>query len=238
MRKNTLRLFALALTSVMLLSGCGGNTEAEKATPEPTAAAQRVIEAPGFEKQATNAKREANGEKYMHDDEGYYLLADEGYRIKRKTQHGGTCWVFAASSCMESTALVQGREISVDPFEIVNLVYGENKTEGIIPERINPQDYGGKGWHITEALSNGFGDMLLTKAIFCYNGLSIEDIQELIRTNGAVTCGITDDLESRGYYDGYLTQFGPPEDSNHKVVIVGWDDNFPKEYFKRTPSQN
>ncbi len=43
----------------------------------------------------------------------------------------------------------------------------------------------------------------------------------------------------RYFGDGqYLTINDPDDEFDHAVVIVGWDDNFPKEYFVREASQN
>ena len=235
MDKKVLRITAILMTVIMVASGCGQAGEVAETTPEPTEEAFKAIEAPGFEKTVVRAERIKNGERYVHGEEGYYLLADDGLVSRRKAQRGGTCWVHAASTSMESAALMKGKEISVDPYEIVDYVYEEDKTEGIIPEKINKRDYGGWQEAIVETLSNGFGDMLLTSAIDC-NDMSIDEVKEVIKSHGAVANAMSDTNGSRGGFDGYLTQYWPEILNNHEVAIVGWDDHFPKEYFKVTPS--
>ena len=237
MNKKISRITAMLMTVIVVASGCGQAEEVAEATPEPTTEAFKAIEAPGFEKTVVRAERIKSGQTYVHGEEGYYLLADDGLVTRRKAQRGGTCWVHAASTSMESAALMKGKEISVDPYEIVDYVYDEGKTEGIIPEKINKREYGGMQVAIVATLSNGFGDMLLTSAIDCTD-MPIDEVKEVIKTHGAVANAMSDSNGSRGGYDGYLTQYWPEVINNHEVAIVGWDDHFPKEYFNIRPSQD
>ncbi|MBR6228336.1 MAG: hypothetical protein IKQ97_01200 [Eubacterium sp.] len=199
----------------------------------------KSITAPGFERTEITNEHSKNGEIYTHGDEGYYLLAENGAATEFYTEHkehGGTYWACAAATSMESSALVRGEnKITVDPSDVVKAVYDEDKSEGICPEKINIWDYGGKGWPVVEALSNGFGKYYLSAAINC-EGLSKDTVKELIKTCGAMTMGINSVHNGRWFYDGYLTQYDRDNEDDHMVAVVGWDDHFPKEYFKETPS--
>lgn len=232
------RWIATALCLTLCLSGCGSTPAEETASSEPTVEVPKKIEAPGFEKTVQHAERIESGEHYEHGEDGYFLLADQGIKTKLKAQRSGTCWAHAASTSMESNYLMRtGEEIVVDPYEIVNIVYSDDKKEGVFVGKAGKMDIGGNTWFITGSLSNGFGEYFLTKSICC-EGLSIEKVQEAIRGNGALSMGMSDGLNGRGYFDGYLTQYDSDNLNDHSVAAVGWDDHFPREYFKEMPSQD
>ena len=226
-------LIVLTVAGLAVLSaGCGDDR------PEPQTDI-KSIEAPGFERTVITEEHSKNGEIYTHGDDGYYLLVENGAATEFYTEHkehGGTYWACAAATSMESSALVREKErITVDPSDVVEAVYDEDKSEGICPENINIWDYGGKGWPVVEALSNGFGKYYLSAAIDC-KGLSRDTVKELIKTHGAMTMGINSIHNGRWLYDGYLTQYDQDNEDDHMVAVVGWDDHFPKEYFRETPS--
>ena len=223
-----------------VIDGAGATSgSAAEATP-----AFHGIDAPGFERTMENAKREASGEKYVHGEDGYFLLADHGADTELKIQKGlRDSWVYAASTSMESSSLVtKGEKITVDPYVIRDLVYDENRKEGIRPVAVSNKEIGGHGKYIVDTLTNGFGDRLLVTAIDCEH-LSIDRIKDAIRTHGGMTAGMTEAHNGRGFYDGYFTQYDEENKNDHTVTIVGWDDHFPKEIFTKTsfvpmPSQD
>lgn len=220
------------------LTGCGGAAEKGSGDTD-TSDEYGGIDAPGFERTVITADRIKNNETYVHGEEGYYLLAENGGKTEFKVEHkehGGTYWACAAATSMESNALVKNnKKITVEPSDIVKAVYDENKSEGICPEKINIWDYGGKGWSVAETLSNGFGRYYLKSVIDC-KGLPRDTVKELIKKYGAMTMGINSIHNGRWLYDGYLTQYDSDNEDDHMVAVVGWDDHFPKEYFKETPS--
>lgn len=175
---------------------------------------------------------------YVHGDDGYFSLADEGIVTSVKSQLSGTCWVTAAATSLESSYKISyGEDIVVDPIDILKPVLCDEKTEGYLAnEGTDVYDIGGTSWQITETLSNGFGDYILVESQD-YLDTDIDTIKEGIINEGAITIGVND----TGYYryDGYKTLIASKEDgADHSVTLIGFDDNFPKEYFKHEASQN
>ena len=70
------------------------------------------------------------------------------------------------------------------------------------------------------------------------SGLTREQIQEVLRTNGAISISYAD--RSNDYYDiyGYTTLNNHNPDADHSVTLVGWDDDFPAEYFDPPAEEN
>ncbi len=249
------RVGALALA--LLLTACGTATDLEvSSAPADTTKPAGGIDAPGFERTMMNAEREASGEKYVHGEEGYFMLSDEGADLELKMQKGQrTGWVYAASTSMESAAyLKEGKQIKIDPFVILNAVYGDEKEEGYFSESNNNLVVSGHGRYVAATLSNGFcvdtedsnesdsGFRVLTAARNLED-LSPDQIKEAIKTHGAMTMGIKETHNGRGFNDGYFTQYDKNNIDDHIVAIVGWDDCFPKEIFAKThfvetPSQD
>ena len=235
------RMSALAL--VVMLTACGTATESAPVATETTKPAGG-IDAPGFERTMMNAEREASGEKYVHGEDGYFLLADNGAPSELKMQKGArTGWVYAASTSLETSSLLNdGKEIKVDPFDILNRILGEEKEEGFFAEANNNLVVSGHGRYIAAILSDGFDGRVLTAAYNCKD-LDIETIKEAIKKHGAMTMGIKETHNGRGFNDGYFTQYDKNNIGDHIVAIVGWDDHFPKEIFAKThfvetPSQD
>lgn len=235
MKKGMSTLF-LVLAS-FCLAGCGANKDDDlRGTVETSSdITSEVAETPSDE---ITAKFTDNHE-YVHGTDGYYSLVDEGYTTPVKLQYSGTCWATAAASTMESNFLLKfGKEISIDPKSIVNAVYYDDKTSGYFM-KADKYFWGGWSWMIAETLSNGFGDYTL-KYVFDYNGSSIEELQAAIKEYGAVVIDVNDlKTSSFGAFDGYKTQiYTDGDEFDHASLIVGWDDNFPKEYFTTEASRD
>ena len=199
-----------------------------------------VLNLKGCDVVEQNTEVTAKEKSYKHSEEGYFSLIDEGDGTALKTQIGGTCWVNAAATSMESSyKRIRGREITIDPMEILELVQGDNKTEGyFLKDGVDGVELGGWSWQITETLSNGFGEYVLVDAAD-YSTATISEMKDIIKNYGGMHVGVNDISSAKGMYSGYMTMNDPDSDSyDHSVVLVGWDDNFPKTYFRKEASQD
>ena len=170
-----------------------------------------------------------------------YSLVDEGYDTPIKSQRNGTCWVYAPSTSMESTYKKKyGEDISIDYIDLLEAVYSENPTEGyFLKVQEAKGDIGGWVWQVVEKTANGFDKYILEDAS-SYVNTDIKTMKSAIVQYGAMNVAINDANQSKfGYFDNYYTLNDPDsEDFDHAVVLVGWDDDFPKEYFRQEAKQN
>lgn len=176
---------------------------------------------------------------YIHGKEGYYSLFDEGYVTKIKNQEGGTCWLNASSTSMESNYLLtHNKQIEIDPMTLLEKVYLRDKgEEGYhVGNRDTAIELGGWPWIIIGTVANGFDDYFLESA-YVYEDASIDEIKEVIKSRGGIDVSTNDGAKKT--IDNYVTLNDPKSESyDHEVVIIGWDDNFPKDYFYPKASAN
>ncbi len=222
----------------LLLTGCAapqssGDMQAESA-PAESAPAESAAET------LPESSAEEIVYDYVHGEDGYFSLIDEGLGTPVKVQESGTCWVVSATTAMESNALVtRGETIEVDPYKLLDACYSRDRKEGwFLAENLSPESFGGWGWLAAVTLANRADGWLLTEANN-YTGASREQLKEAIRTEGAVNIGITDRQSKKGFFGEYQTVNDPTGDAyDHAVDIVGWDDHFPKEYFREKAKQD
>ncbi|MCR4604642.1 MAG: hypothetical protein K5639_01445 [Eubacterium sp.] len=223
MKKKCLVLFLLFSIA---LSGCGSQK-----TPESTSSVSGQAVSEGA----------ATKEKYVHGEDGYFNL-DEEVTVRIRAQRHGTCWLFASSVSMETAYELQnGKEIELDPESLVDVIYGKDKKEGVFPNEENGLEIGGCGTFVAMTLSNGFGNLVLDRAIKLPDN-DRDTIKEYVKKYGAMYTGVPDGRPGiHGYFDGYSTMncvTDDPKELDHSVAIVGWDDHFPKEYFNDPASQD
>ncbi len=180
---------------------------------------------------------------YVHSENGYFNLVDNGFDLQMDTQDGGTCWLYAAAVSIESSYFLNnGTNIDIDPLEMLDIIYNDDKSEGFfVKEGVSKKELGGWSWMIAETLSNGFGKYIVDRAAVIEENSS-EKLKYAIQNYGAVIVSVPDtDRTKKGTFNDYMTinhVTDDIEDYDHDITVIGWDDNFPKEYFKDKALQN
>ncbi len=187
--------------------------------------------------------KQETGEKYVHGEDGYYNLADDGIKVNMRVQKGGTCWLFSTAVTMETGCQrLHNKLIEIDPMPLLKLIYGKDKDEGYFVKGANAESAGGLNFIVIDTLANGFGDGLVLDGSIDASDYTPEEMKEGIKKYGALNVGVPDtDPGKKGTFHGYSTinhVTDDPEDYDHAVSFIGWDDHFPREYFKEPASQD
>lgn len=163
----------------------------------------------------------------------------------------GTCWAFASLGALETTLMPEEYNVfSTDHMTLCNsynldLNKGGEHTmsiaylaawQGPVYEKDDPYGDGVTNTelkavkHLEEALVIDKKDMdILKSAIFRYGGVetSIYSAMDYV------------DSKSKYYNADTASYFyNGEQQSNHDIVVVGWDDNYPKEKFTITPESD
>jgi hypothetical protein len=84
--------------------------------------------------------------------------------------------------------------------------------------------------------------MRLRDAYFLAGGQTLSDTlkKELIMKHGAIAVSMYSDPLKYHMRNKHYTYYNPEhgKDTDHEVLIIGWDDNFPMDSFKPHPSRN
>lgn len=174
-----------------------------------------------------------------------YDLRDRGrVSVIRNQGSYGTCWAFAATGAMESALLPEQKAVfSVDHMSMSNSFdvtqydggeytmgmaylaawqgpvyeeddpYGDNRTDG----RLKPVA------HVQQMrIIDGKDFDGIKTAVFKYGGVQTSLYSTLSSSSG-----------SSNYYNSRTCSYCymGTEKPNHDVIIIGWDDNYPKENF-------
>ena len=239
------KLFIISVLCAFALVSCA---EQENVSPESTTEAVTTTEETTTE--MTEPETQPT-EPYVHGEDGYFNLAEEGNKFVMGSQVQGTCWAFAGAAAMESAYSMEHEgSVEIDPLKIVDIVYSKDKAEGFfLAEGVNKRDIGGYALFIGETLSNGFDGLTVDKTVILkaliednqkeYSfDVGTDKIKEYVRNNGAVVISVLDFGEKKGWHHGYQTMNDTIHDEpDHDVALIGWDDHFPKEYFNE-PAEN
>ena len=178
-----------------------------------------------------------------------YDMRDYG-RVSPVRDQGryGTCWAFASLGALETTLLPMEEDIfSVDHMSMCNSYAldvnsgGEHTMsiaylaawQGPVLEKDDPYGDGMSDPNLT-------AEKHLEEALII-NGREDETIKSAIFRYGAIETSIYSALEYVDSYSMYYSSeyaayyYDGDETPNHDVVVVGWDDNFPKENFTIQP---
>ena len=176
---------------------------------------------------------------YVHGTDGYYNLTDELKNFKRPVQQTGTCWLYAARASMQTSCeKATGKELKMEIYDMLEAIYGEGKQEGLfVNSAINKSDLGGYQQFVADRLSAECKDGITLDSSMIIDPTDRETIKNAVRTRGGVTVGIDSRNCEVGMFGTYPTLiYKQAKIYDHAVTVIGWDDHFPKEYFK-TPAE-
>ena len=176
----------------------------------------------------------------------YYNCIDTGKVNKTRDQGElGSCWAFAANAALESRLLPEESwDFSEDHMLYHNGFFNDGNDggdcfmaiayltawKGPVPEEQDPYNDGETNSDAT-AVKHLQEVLLLEDEPF-------EVIKKMIYCYGAVESSIYIAIDDEQYIDetyynryNYTYCYNGDQDANHEIVIIGWDDEFPKEYF-------
>ena len=230
--KITKQILAFVLMlSLSAMNGCGDSSASEKADP----AVDSFVSS-----SAADSSSEATPKyDYVHGADGYYNLADELKLFKTPVQQTGTCWLYAARASMQTSyEKSTGKELKLEIYDMLEDIYGEGKQEGFfVNSAINKSDLGGYQQFVTARLSGECKDGITLDSSMIIDPTDRETIKNAVRTRGGVTVGIDSRNCEVGMFGTYPALiYKQAKIYDHAVTVIGWDDHFPKEYFK-TPAE-
>ena len=190
-----------------------------------------------------------DGGKYLPT--AYDLREHDRVSPVRDQGEYGTCWAFAALGALETVGMPKEENVySVDHMSRNNgfsleLSEGGEHTmsiaymaswKGPVLEKDDPYGDGETNpdlkavKHLEEAIIiESRDDEKIKSAIFKYGGVESSIYMEMPYGNQSTQ--YYDSTNASYYYNG-------EEKSTHDLVIVGWDDNYPKEKFKQPPERD
>lgn len=252
---------AAVLSCTAALGGCGRSADAgteaavsevgtEAGTMEASAVGETAAEAAEDSVAADGTGANAADESAASDrlPSSYdYRLVNRAGKV-RNQENLSTCWAFAALGALETTLLPEeSHSFSVDHMTLRNS-FGLSQSEGgdytkamayllawqgpvreeddpygdgVSPENLEAVKHVQEIWILPE---KGYQDM--KKAVFLYGGVQTS-IYMAMADSGSES--VFYQPETAAYC--YTGTQGP----NHDVVIVGWDDDYPKENFRVQP---
>ena len=156
----------------------------------------------------------------------------------------GTCWAVTASSALESALLPEEHFIfSADHISLKN-TYGKSQEEGgayimsmsyfagwMGPVLENEDPYG-------DGISpDGLEPTKHVQEMQIIREKDIEKAKEMVYRYGAIQSSFYMDMDSTAHSSVFYNEFehaycyNGEKEANHDVIVIGWDDNYPKENF-------
>lgn len=190
-------------------------------------------------------------EPFLNSSKSYCLI-NEGYATPVFDRQEGSFFPYSLISSIQSGYMMKKGIIpEIEPFDIICSLYhqaaaGDESSEGFnVSGEVNK--YGGYQQMLAGAFSLGaMNGYYLTDSTMYFDitrygetytsELSIDQIKELIKQKGALAAGVPSAYSFASDKNGYMTlnvtdrQKSYPTD---EAVIVGWDDDFPAQFFDK-----
>lgn len=223
---------------VASILACNTGVKEEPTEPDIT---EEVIEEPIEDGQLDETNDTTETHVYIPSKEGdsYYSILEDGVELEVRAQRGGTCWTNAASTSMDANYIRDyGIAPELNPNDMALSIYDPDKEEGWFVSG-NYIDIGGWNWMVVESISNGYDGYALKYARNLGEECDIDRMKECIKNYGPIVVATNDSASRKGNIDGYTTFNAPYDDDfDHAVVVIGWDDNFPADYFHVKAKEN
>lgn len=178
-----------------------------------------------------------------------YDMRDYG-RVSPVRDQGryGTCWAFASLGALETTLLPMESQIfSTDHMSICNSYNLDvNKGGEHTMSIAYLAAWQGPVYEVDDPYGDGMSNPNLEPVLHLEEALVINDrdfeiIKSAIFRYGAIETSLYSQMEYVDSVSQYYSEdnsayyYNGEEAPNHDVVVVGWDDNYPKENFTHQP---
>ena len=236
MKKRILSALTALCFAASMTACAGSSSQTDTSAASSSSASSSSAESSSA---ADSSSEAAPKYDYVHGTDGYYNLTDELKNFKRPVQQTGTCWLYAARASIQTSYEKQtGKELKMEISDMLDAVYGEGKQEGIfVKNGISKSDLGGYQQFVTDRLSRECKEGITLSGSMMIAPTDREAIKNAVRTRGGVTVGIDSRNCEVGMFGTYPTLiYKQAKIYDHAVTVIGWDDHFPKEYFK-TPAE-
>ena len=238
MKKRILSALA-ALCLAASVTACGSSSQTDSSKAESSSSAAESSSAADSSAPDSSSETAAKYD-YVHGTDGYYNMFDELKNVSLKIQQRGTCWLYAARASMQTAYAKQtGKTFDIEIFDMLEAIYGD-KQEGLIRNSaINKSDVGGYQQFVTDRLSRDCQGGITLDSTAVIDPTDREAIKNAVKTRGGVTIGIDSQNSEPAMFGAYPTaNYKQAKMYDHAVTIVGYDDHFPKDYFKVPAEQD
>ena len=182
----------------------------------------------------------------------YWNSAEQGRKpVVRSQGSDGTCWALTAASALEAALLPEERQVFSGEHMALGDAFSSGLEEGgdyvmimaylsswLGPVTEEEDPYG------DDVSPQGLSPAVHVQEIQMLLGEEVEVIKEKVMECGAVQTSLYMNQsvteEGAGYYNSSAAAYYYPEEQiqDHDVLILGWDDSFPKESFASDPGRD